>query len=1058
MFVSEKKLQFTRPLTDVEFDEWSTCTLECELNKRNVQCRWYKDTTEIYPNEHYQFEVIDKVQRLIINRLELDDTSVYGCVFRQEKTSGKLTVKELPYAFTRPLEESVTIVEKQQLTLECESNKPLKDNLAIWTRDGQVLTHNPVDGVLIKTIDKIHSLTIYECKMKDHGQYTCTIKQAETTCKVNMQEAPVEFIRPLENQTVTEGQSLRLGCVLSKDNCQVTWFKDDEELVINPDDETNRYQSTHDARSYRLEIKESKMSDAGNYTIKVEDKQQTCQVIVTEAPIDIVIPLSDKTCLEGTSEFSEFYVELNKPNINLIWKCDDEPIDFSTSKYEKTNDKTKYTLIIRNIELSDEKIYSCQVGSGGSSRVKSSAQLTVDELPPEFVLTATPMKDQECFEEQDVEFECELNKSKWKKTGQTIICKWLRNVDRELRVTAKYSIERSGPMQKLIIHNAQFEDEAEYSCSIMDKIITAKLVVKEIPVAFTQLLDDIQTIERETVVFQCETSKTHSTRTQTEIPIKWYRDRVPLVGGGRFEISKASGGKRQVLKIINASLTDSGEYACTAGSDDIRTVANLTIGDLEVEFSQTLQDRTVLEDQTLTLECVVNRTDKPIAWFFNEQKIESGSKYDISREKNKLRLVVKNVTIDNEGQYTCRVADVKTQCKVIVDEEKVRFTERLTDVGTKEGESAKFQCSASKLTYVKAKRDIDFKWLHNGKVIDETTTVDDDNNKKYQIEFDKSSKILKLTINDVRNEDVGIITCQADDVTTVGKLLVEEIPIFFVRKPEDQILTELPNICLFECELNRPGVHIKWLHNKKELDYQKDKIEFHNTDTIYRLKLLSIDIDDQGEYVCVARDKKAQAFLKLQVPPKIDSFQTNSKLIKHDQPLIIDVMYTGWPEPSIEWNKTNNKLKSKIVRHGHVQMMIENTKRSDSGLYEVTLKNEFGQDQRNGTIEVLDRPSKPKNITVKLLDVGEVELTWEEPEDDGGSPLTGYSIEKCEERRAASWDEVCVTSFEEHKALVNRLLDGAKYRFRVSAENKYGRSEPCETTEPLLIKSPFGKS
>jgi titin len=357
----------------------------------------------------------------------------------------------------------------------------------------------------------------------------------------------------------------------------------------------------------------------------------------------------------------------------------------------------------------------------------------------------------------------------------------------------------------------------------------------------------------------------------------------------------------------------------------------------------------------------------------------------------------------------------------------------------------------SKLSYIKAKRDIDFKWLHNGKLIEETEE------KKYLIEFDKPSKILKLTINDVRNEDVGIITCQADDVTTIGRLNVEEVPIFFVRKPEDQILTELPNICLFECELNRAGIQVKWLHNKKELDYSKDKIEFHNTDTIYRLKLLQIEADDQGEYVCVARDKKAQAFLKLQVPPKINSFQTNSKLIKHDQPLIIDVLYTGWPEPSIEWNRTNNKIKNKLIKHGHIQMMIDNTHRNDSGLYEITLKNDYGQDQRNGTIEVLDKPSKPRNLIAKLLDIGECGLTWEESEDDGGSPITGYCIEKCEERRAASWDEVCLMGFEERKAIVNRLIDGAKYRFRVSAENKYGRSEPCESIEAILIKSPFGK-
>ena len=179
-------MEFIRPLQDIEVDEWSKCVLECELNKRNVQCRWYKDTSEIFPNDHYRFEIDERVQRLVIDRLELTNAATYGCICRKAKTSGNLSVKELPYAFVRPLEETVSIVEKQQLVLECESNKPLQDNPVVWTRDGQVLTHNPIDGVLIKTMDKVHTLTIYECKMADHGHYTCTIKQASTTCIVNM--------------------------------------------------------------------------------------------------------------------------------------------------------------------------------------------------------------------------------------------------------------------------------------------------------------------------------------------------------------------------------------------------------------------------------------------------------------------------------------------------------------------------------------------------------------------------------------------------------------------------------------------------------------------------------------------------------------------------------------------------------------------------------------------------------------------------------------------------------------------------------------------------------
>ena len=182
----EKKIQFTQPLKDIEFDEWSHGVLECQLNKRNVECRWYKDTLELRSNEHYKIEVEDKVHRLIINRLELDDESNYVCIFRQEKTSGKLSVKELPYQFVHPLDEIITIVEKQSLTLECETNKPLRDNPLVWTRNGQTLTHNPTDGITIKTVDKIHTLTIYECHMKDDGLYQCAVKNSSTTCKVSM--------------------------------------------------------------------------------------------------------------------------------------------------------------------------------------------------------------------------------------------------------------------------------------------------------------------------------------------------------------------------------------------------------------------------------------------------------------------------------------------------------------------------------------------------------------------------------------------------------------------------------------------------------------------------------------------------------------------------------------------------------------------------------------------------------------------------------------------------------------------------------------------------------
>ena len=112
-------------------------------------------------------------------------------------------------------------------------------------------------------------------------------------------EAPVEFVRSLDNVTVTEGQPLKLSCTLSKENCQVTWLKDDEEIKVGGDEEEegeSRFVASNDGRSYRLEVKESKMTDAGAYTIKVEDKQQSCQVVVIGTQNHFPIPFFSIDC------------------------------------------------------------------------------------------------------------------------------------------------------------------------------------------------------------------------------------------------------------------------------------------------------------------------------------------------------------------------------------------------------------------------------------------------------------------------------------------------------------------------------------------------------------------------------------------------------------------------------------------------------------------------------------------------------------------------------------------------------------------------------------------
>lgn len=83
------------------------------------------------------------------------------------------------------------------------------------------------------------------------------------------------------------------------------------------------------------------------------------------------------------------------------------------------------------------------------------------------------------------------------------------------------------------------------------------------------------------------------------------------------------------------------------------------------------------------------------------------------------------------------------------------------------------------------------------------------------------------------------------------------------------------------------------------------------------------------------------------------------------------------------------------------------------------------------------------------------ELKWTEPENDGGSPVTNYVVEKRDVRRW-TWQTVD-TTVKDTKYTVTPLNEGSLYVFRVAAENAVGVSEFYELEDAVLAKDTFSK-
>lgn len=81
-------------------------------------------------------------------------------------------------------------------------------------------------------------------------------------------------------------------------------------------------------------------------------------------------------------------------------------------------------------------------------------------------------------------------------------------------------------------------------------------------------------------------------------------------------------------------------------------------------------------------------------------------------------------------------------------------------------------------------------------------------------------------------------------------------------------------------------------------------------------------------------------------------------------------------------------------------------------------------------------------------------VAWEVPETDGGSPITGYVIERRDARRD-SYISGATADADTLQTVVKKLVEGNQYYFRVFAQNKIGVSQPTETTEAVSAKLPF---
>ncbi|CAH1802744.1 unnamed protein product, partial [Owenia fusiformis] len=96
------------------------------------------------------------------------------------------------------------------------------------------------------------------------------------------------------------------------------------------------------------------------------------------------------------------------------------------------------------------------------------------------------------------------------------------------------------------------------------------------------------------------------------------------------------------------------------------STAMVLVEELPVELLTPLEDVSVIEKETINLECEISKPNIKANWFKNGKEIKPSKQVVPKVEGTKHFLTIKESEMDDAGNYSIKLEDVSSKCKVTV--------------------------------------------------------------------------------------------------------------------------------------------------------------------------------------------------------------------------------------------------------------------------------------------------------------------------------------------------------------------------------------------------------
>uniref|UniRef100_A0A8C9N5T2 Myomesin-1 n=1 Tax=Serinus canaria TaxID=9135 RepID=A0A8C9N5T2_SERCA len=332
----------------------------------------------------------------------------------------------------------------------------------------------------------------------------------------------------------------------------------------------------------------------------------------------------------------------------------------------------------------------------------------------------------------------------------------------------------------------------------------------------------------------------------------------------------------------------------------------------------------------------------------------------------------------------------------------------------------------------------------------------------------------------------------------------------FIIEPRSHTIWEKENV-RFNCSVaGWPEPHVTWYKNNVPIDVQAHpgKYIIQSRYGLHSLEITECEFDDTAQYHASAMNVKGEVSVYASLVVKRYKGEIDASLL-HARNLSLspfavtphgyasrfeisfvdkfDVAFGREGEtmslgctvvinpdikrfkPDIEWYRNGVPITpSKWVQMQwsgeRASLTLTHANKEDEGLY--TLRVAMGEyyEEYSGYVFVRDAdaeiPGAPgAPLDVQCLDANKdyVIVSWKQPAVDGGNPILGYFIDRCEVG-TSHWTQCNENPVKFARFPVTGLIEGRSYIFRVRAVNKAGVSLPSRVSEPVAALDPADRA